>query len=68
MVAATVTALHRAGGTGVTEVLVARDARFSPTTADTAAVPAEPAAPDRILPAELLVVDADGIEVTEMAP
>ena len=68
VVAATVTALHRAGGTGVEEVLVAHDARFSPTAADEEAVPTEPAEPDRILPAELLVIDPDGIEVTEMAP
>ncbi len=58
VLAATLTVLDVANGTGRHDVLVARDARFDPT----------PQQPDRILPAELLVVDPDRIVVTVMAP
>ena len=58
VVAARLTALHRRGEAGVTEVLVARDARFAPTAQE----------PDRILPAELLVVDRNKILLTVMPP
>jgi predicted phage baseplate assembly protein len=60
VVAAVLTALHRKDGTtGVQEVLVAHDARFAPTDDE----------PDRVLPAEvLLLVDAADIMLAEMAP
>jgi predicted phage baseplate assembly protein len=56
VVAATLTELHRRDGTGVQDVLVARDARLDPQN------------PDRIVPAELLVVDPDAIRPTVMPP
>jgi hypothetical protein len=58
VLAATLTALHRRGGSGTTEVLVARGARFDPTDQQ----------PDLIEPAELLVVDPDKIVFTVMPP
>ena len=58
VVAATLSALHRRGETGVTEVLAAREARFAPTNQQ----------PDQTQPAELLVVDPDKIELTVMPP
>jgi predicted phage baseplate assembly protein len=59
VVAAVLTALHLVGEeTAVHEVLFARDARLDPA----------PQEPDRILPAQLLLLDADDIGLTEMAP
>ena len=58
VVAARLTALHRRGGAGMSEVLIAHDARFAPTQQE----------PDRIMPAELLVVDPDRILTTVMPP
>jgi predicted phage baseplate assembly protein len=58
VVAATLTALHRPNKVELREVLVARDARLDPTEQ----------APDRILPAELLVIDPDQIALTVMLP
>jgi predicted phage baseplate assembly protein len=56
VVAAILTALHRPDKVELKEVLVARNARFDPTEQE----------PDRILPAELLVVDPDQIALTVM--
>jgi predicted phage baseplate assembly protein len=59
VVAAVLTALHRKDdAAAVQEVLVAYEARFVPTAEE----------PDRVLPAELLTLDADRIALTEMAP
>jgi predicted phage baseplate assembly protein len=58
VVAASLTQLEQGNAVGVQEVLVADDARFAPTAAD----------PDRILPAELLLLDARDIAFSEMAP
>jgi predicted phage baseplate assembly protein len=56
--ASVLTALHRRGDAGVAEVLVAHGTRFEPTDQQ----------PDRIRPAELLVVDPAKIALTVMPP
>jgi hypothetical protein len=59
VVAAVLTALHRRDeADDVQDVLVARDARYAPTDDE----------PDRILPAELLLLEVPDIALREMAP
>jgi len=59
VVAARLTALHlKVGDPPIAEVIVAHDARIDSTSG----------APDRVVPAELLLVDPDHIEVAEMTP